>query len=109
MKDDLKANDVVQGALGNCWFIGALSVIATRDELLMGKLEKPATEDFEIDDVFAWQLSKGVHPQIFNFYKWNDIWVFKFFKNFRWRYVLTDSRLPCYISNDSPVFGRCSH
>jgi len=53
MKDDLKANDVVQGALGNCWFIGALSVIATRDELLMGKLEKPATEDFEIDDVFA--------------------------------------------------------
>lgn len=34
--------------------------------------------------------------------------MFKFFKNFQWRYVLVDSWLPCYISNDTPVFGRCS-
>jgi len=49
MKGGLQANDVIQGAVGNCWFIGALSVIATRDELLIGKLDKPALEDFEID------------------------------------------------------------
>jgi len=27
---------VKQGKIGDCWFIGALSVIATRDELLRG-------------------------------------------------------------------------
>ena len=30
------ANDVKQGRIGNCWFIGALSVLATRDQLLRG-------------------------------------------------------------------------
>jgi hypothetical protein len=29
-------NDVIQGKLGDCWFIGALSVLATRDDLLRG-------------------------------------------------------------------------
>lgn len=30
------SNDVVQGKLGDCWFIGSLSVMATRDDLLIG-------------------------------------------------------------------------
>ena len=29
-------NDAKQGKLGDCWFIGALSVISTRDDLLCG-------------------------------------------------------------------------
>ena len=32
----ISSNDVVQGALGDCWFIGALSTLATRDKLLCG-------------------------------------------------------------------------
>ena len=35
---DASAQDVIQGAIGDCWFIGALSVLATRDELLRGGL-----------------------------------------------------------------------
>lgn len=38
VKGDAAADDVLQGQIGNCWFIGALSVIATRDELLRGGL-----------------------------------------------------------------------
>jgi hypothetical protein len=33
---DASANDVQQGAIGDCWFIGALSVLATNDVLLRG-------------------------------------------------------------------------
>lgn len=34
--DGAGSNDVKQGQLGDCWFIGALSVIATKDTLLRG-------------------------------------------------------------------------
>ena len=40
LKGDASSNEVKQGALGDCWFIGALSVIATRDELLRGAADK---------------------------------------------------------------------
>jgi len=36
LKDDAGSNDVCQGQIGDCWFIGAMSVLATRDELLYG-------------------------------------------------------------------------
>ena len=39
VKGDASSNEVKQGALGDCWFIGALSVLATRDELLRGGAE----------------------------------------------------------------------
>ena len=49
--DGLAANDVKQGKLGDCWFIGALSVIATRDELLRGgNMKKIAAENGELGD-----------------------------------------------------------
>lgn len=38
--NDAASNDVKQGQIGDCWLIGALSVIATRDELLRGSVEK---------------------------------------------------------------------
>lgn len=31
----------------------------------------------------------------------------RFFKEFSWRYVIIDDRLPCGKSNGEPVFGRC--
>lgn len=33
--------------------------------------------------------------------------MLKFFKEFAWRYVIIDDRLPCGKSNGEPVFGKC--
>lgn len=37
------------------------------------------------------------------------MFVLKFFKEFAWRYVIIDNRLPCYASSKEPVFGRCTN
>jgi hypothetical protein len=36
------------------------------------------------------------------------MYVMRFFKEFEWRYVIIDDRIPCYKSNNMPVFGRCT-
>jgi Calpain family cysteine protease len=39
INDGASANDVKQGRIGDCWLISALSVIATRDELITGGMK----------------------------------------------------------------------
>jgi calpain len=40
-------------------------------------------------------------------YRKNGLYVFRFFKDFEWRYVIVDDRLPCSTLNGLPVFGSC--
>ena len=69
--DGVEEGDVIQGALGDCYFLGALSVVATRKELL-----EP--------------LVVAAHPE-FGFYQFklfkNGEWHISFieFKNFSWK------------------------
>lgn len=43
----LEANDVVQSSfLGNCWFVSGLSIVATKDDLIIGKF-KPTAENLK--------------------------------------------------------------
>jgi calpain len=108
LNEDASSNEVLQGALGDCWFIGALSVLATRDELLIGGLDTfVITDDFEVTSPIAKAMSEGVYPPIFHSYARYGIYVFRFFKNFSWRYIIIDGRIPCYKSNKQPVFARC--
>ncbi len=57
-------------------------------------------------------MTMGVYPMIFHFLAKYGIYVFKFFKNFEWVYVMIDDKLPCFagsIQNPDLVFGRCFH
>lgn len=37
MKKDLKSTDIVQGMLGDCWYVSALSIITQNDQYVKGK------------------------------------------------------------------------
>lgn len=95
-------------AIGDCWFISALSVLATRDELLRG-----GVANFEISSTFkagkkeAEMFSRGVYPPIFHIYRKKGMYVFRFFKNFKWVYVLIDDRLP--TKDGEIVFAKCKN
>lgn len=105
---DASSNEVMQGAVGDCWFIGGLSVIAAREELLVGGINQyDITDDMEITPLIIKKMAEGVYPPIFRHYEKYGIYVFRFFKNFDWRYVIIDARIPCYKANKQPVFARC--
>ena len=110
--DGVESNDVLQGALGDCWFISALSVIATKDYLLRGEFNKSILEDGKIDEEEIKMMSEGIYPPIFHSFSSKGIYCFRFYKNFKWRYVLIDDRIPCYaVYNENqtkkPIFAHC--
>lgn len=102
------SKDVQQGAIGNCWFVSALSVVATKKSLLRGviseKFMKQPTET--LGDEEASGLLKGVYPPLFHFLREYGIYVMRFFKNSHWIYVIIDDNLPTHESNGSLLFGR---
>jgi hypothetical protein len=107
-------NDVKQGEIGDCWFIGALSVLATRDELLRGGLGEDVNEsaytdlkDLEIEASMVKNFCLGVYAPIFHFYRTKKIYVIRFMKDLMWRYVIIDERLPVYIASKKLIFGKC--
>ena len=109
--DGIESNDVMQGGLGDCWFISALSVIATKDYLLRGEFNDDILSDKKIDQEENVMLSTGIYPPIFHSFRKKGIFCFRFFKNFKWRYVLVDNRLPCLrVYNNqtpTPIYGKC--
>ena len=50
----------------------------------------------------------GVYPPIFHLYRSKSMYILRFFKAKKWRYVIIDDRLPVYASNQQLVFGRCT-
>ena len=109
--DGAESNDVCQGGLGDCWFISALSVLATKDYLLRGEFNEHILDDGIIDDEENAMLSTGVYPPIFQSFRTKGIFCMRFFKNFKWRYVIIDDRIPCIKVIEGvplkPYFGHC--
>jgi hypothetical protein len=83
MNDDLKSTDVVQGKVGDCWYVSALSIIATNDEYIKGKSIDKCEKDPSL-------LTYGIHPLLFHSFVKYGLYVFKFFKKFKPVYVVVD-------------------
>jgi len=75
MTQGAEANDVVQGQIGDCWFVSALSTLATDDYWLVGNAEEQASgiEDPSTNRQRALSqqnvkgMISGVYPPIFHF------------------------------------------
>jgi len=77
--DGVESGDVIQGALGDCYFLGALSVVATRRDLLL--------------------------PLFVSAHEKQGFYQIKFFKNGEWKVVTIDDRIPLYGSR--PIYSHC--
>lgn len=103
------SNDCIQGELGDCWLISAMSVLVTRDELLVGgRSGMEYKSDMIVDKEIATLLSNGVYPPIFHRFRNRGIYVIRLFKNFKWIYVVIDDRIPVNKTTLKPVFGHCT-
>jgi hypothetical protein len=103
----VETKDVNQGLLGDCWFLAALSVVALKAEYLRGNLGKTAAElEKELTDAEVLELLKGVYPPIFHFLRDFGIYVFSFYKDCEWLYVIIDDFLPC-DSEGELLFASC--
>ena len=106
-----QSNDVCQGAIGDCWMIGAMSVLATDDRYIRGdyKVDSKSLKD-EVTDEEAAGMLMGVYPPLFHEYRKFGIYVLRFFKNYAWRYIIIDDKLPCFKTYDVPelIFASCS-
>ena len=104
------SSDVQQGSLGDCWFISAMSVIATKENYLRGNLQKilkTKSKDLTDDDVA--EFLKGVYPPLFHYLQEFGLYVFRFFKTNQWLYVITDDLIPCEKDYPEPKFARSPH
>lgn len=112
LDDGAETGDVIQGAIGDCWFIGALSVLATQDQYIRGSF-KPSKEAMEeIDDAEAKAMGEAVYPPMFHYLRSYGMYVIRFFKNYKWRWVIIDDRLPCDNSGYSGpelIFAKCKN
>jgi Ca2+-binding EF-hand superfamily protein len=104
-----EANDVLQGELGDCWFISSMSLIASDDNILFSKIDPEKLKERNISDETIFKLISGVYPPLFHIFAKYGLYVFRFFLNFEWKFVIIDDRLPCYDS-DLPTlaFAQCN-
>jgi len=106
----INSNDVIQStSLGDCWMIGALTVLAGKEKYIKGHFQPDEHNLGEVSDSEAQGMMMGLYPPIFHHYRRYSMYVIRFFKNFAWRYVIIDDKLPCHRTPDAVelIFASC--
>lgn len=81
-------------------------MLAGQDELIRGGGDSIDTTNINIlDKSSATMASIGVFPPIFHKFRKRGIYCFRFFKDFSWRYVIIDKKLP--VVDNMLVFAKC--
>ena len=89
-----------------------MSVIATKSTLISHPLRRqdlnPRSPNLSNESVN--EILSGVYPSLFHYFSRFGMYVLRFFKDYQWRYVLIDDRLPCFGEEGQEpvlVFARC--
>ena len=105
-EDGATANDVLQSKyLGDCWFISALTLISQKDAYLRGAFIADQNNIGEIDDMEAKQMINGVYPPMFHNLAKYGIYVMKFFKDGKYRFVVIDDRIVVRKDTDEIIYS----
>ncbi len=99
MKNNLKSTDIVQGTLGDCWYVSALSIITQNDQYIKGK----PMDQLKLNPS---AITEGMYPPLFQFFANYGIYVFKFFKKFKPVYVVVDDLFPVEASSNTLIFAK---
>ena len=82
------AGEVCQGALGDCYFLGALSMLGGNQNQLL--------------EIFPSDLQGSITPQTFNE---QGVYSVRFWRGDEWRIVVVDDWLPCR-EDGQPCFAQ---
>ncbi|XP_019646639.1 PREDICTED: calpain-10-like [Branchiostoma belcheri] len=102
---DLCVQDVVQGRLGDCWFLCACAAIAPHRQLMQRVAESfnssipPTTE--------ALHVLTEVHQKTWGDQEYEGKFCFVFWKFGTWTEVTVDDRLPC--RDGRLLYSRCAN
>ena len=89
----------VQGAVGDCWLLGAMSMVAVTRPKLLQEIFVCPTGDWSAANKRG---RYGTIPM-----STRDVYVVRLFHELRWHYVVIDGRIPRGHSG-RPTFGRCA-
>lgn len=82
--------DIMQGLLGDCWFLSSLITISAKRKYLTGSVETEA------------DMMSGIYPPIFHSLREYGMYVMRFCIDDQWVYVIIDDRIPVHRDSRSP-------
>jgi calpain, invertebrate len=122
--EDIKDNSslLLEGKLQNSWFLGGLGLTKLYNKLFyVAELEEQLFSQFNHgsrhrptqEERLKKELHSGVWAKIFHHFETFGIYVIKFHKDFKTKYVIIDDRLPCVQRTLSSrkielIFSQCA-